>query len=241
MSKFLGSPGDVLNKARLFDHGLKQPATDSGVKIIRCMIDYSQKMEKTLKELRTLIQPTGGQQEHAGTPGAGPNTTPAPTANFVTPPPTRPDLLLHEPIPVLNTDEMANLWDWAEGRPEALATLTTGTGVNPVNLSIPGSASQEQQRQEEAQTKRRADEEESSSSSSEDKEESSISLDSDEEECGDSDTPSDPDRSETPLYRVNQPVTRSTPTKNSTQSKRKKDQQKEQGGSSNKTNKRWRG
>ena len=29
VSKFLGSPGDVLNKARLFDHGLKQPATDS--------------------------------------------------------------------------------------------------------------------------------------------------------------------------------------------------------------------
>ena len=63
VSKFLGSPGDVLNKARLFDHGLKQPATDSGVKIMRCMIDYSQKMEKTLKELRTFLKPTGGQPE----------------------------------------------------------------------------------------------------------------------------------------------------------------------------------
>ena len=94
VSKFLGSPGDVLNKARLFDHGLKQPATDSGVKIIRCMIDYSQKMEKMLKELRTLIQPTEGQLEQAGTPGAGPSTTPAPTASFVTPPPTSPDPLL---------------------------------------------------------------------------------------------------------------------------------------------------
>ena len=30
VSKFLGSPGDVLNKARLFDHGLKQPAINSG-------------------------------------------------------------------------------------------------------------------------------------------------------------------------------------------------------------------
>ena len=144
VSKFLGSPGDVLNKARLFDHGLKQPATDSGVKIMRCMIDYSQKMEKTLKELRTLIQPTGGQPEQAGMPGAGPSTTLAPTASFVTPPPTRPDPLLQEPIPILNTDEMANLRDWAEGGPEALATPTTGTGVNPVNLSTPGSASQEQ-------------------------------------------------------------------------------------------------
>ena len=136
---------------------------------------------------------------------------------------------------------MANLWDWAKGGPEALATPTTGTGVNLVNLSTPGSASQEQQHQEEARTKRRADEEESSSSSSEDEEESPISLDSDEEECGDFDTPSDPDRSETPPYRVNRPVTRLTPTKKSTRSKHKNDQQKEQGGSSSKTYKRRRG
>ena len=86
--KFLGSPGDVLNKARLFDHGLKQPATDFGVKMMCCMIDYSQKMEKTLKELRSLLKSTGEQSEQAGTPGAGPNTTPVPTANFVIPPPT---------------------------------------------------------------------------------------------------------------------------------------------------------
>ena len=231
----------MLNKARLFDHGLKQPAIDSGVKIMRCMIDYSLKMEKTLKELRTLLQPTGGQPEQAGTPGAGPSTTPTRTANFMTPPATRPDLLLQEPLPVLNTDEMANLRDWAEGGPEALATPTTGTGLNPVNLSTLGSASQEHHRREEAWTKRRADEEESSSSSSEDEEKSPISLDSDEEECGDSDTPSDPGRPETPPYRVNRPVTRSTPKKKSTRSKRKKDQQKEQGGSSNKMYKRRRG
>ena len=36
---FLGSPSDVLNKARLFDHGLKQPATNSAVKMMRCMVD----------------------------------------------------------------------------------------------------------------------------------------------------------------------------------------------------------
>ena len=231
----------MLNKARLFDHCLKQPATDFGVKIMRCIIDYSHKMEKMLKELRTLLQLIGGQSEQAGTPRAGPSTTPAPTASFVTPPSTRPDPLLQEPIPVLNTNEMANLRDWAERGPEALATPTTGTGVNPVNLSTPGSASQEQQRQEEARLQRRADEEESSSKSSEDEEESPISLDSDEEECGDSDTPSDSDRSETPPYRVNRPVPRSIPTKKSTRSKRKKDQQKEQGGSSSKTYKRRRG
>ena len=153
VSKFLGSPGDVLNKARLFDHGLKQPATDSGVKMMRCMIDYSQKMEKTLKELRTLLQPTGGRPEQAGTPGAGPSTTVAPTASFMIPQATRPDPLLQEPIPVLNTDEMANLWNWAEGGPEALATPTTGTSLNPVKLSTSGSASQEHQRREEERMK----------------------------------------------------------------------------------------
>ena len=180
--KFLGSPGDVLNKARLFDHGLKQPATESGVKMMRCMIDYSQKMEKTLKDLRSLLKPTGEQLEQAGTPGVGPSTIPAPTASFVTPPPTRPDPLLQEPIPVLNIDEMANLRDWAERGPEALATPTTGTGANPVTFSTPGSASQEQQRRTDERTKRRADEEESESSSSEEEGESPISLSSDEEE-----------------------------------------------------------
>ena len=143
VSKFLESPGDVLNKARLFDHGLKQPATDSRVKIMRCMIDYSQKMEKTLKELRSILKPAEGQPEQMGTPGAGPSTTPAQTASFVTPPVTRPDPLLQEPISVLNTDEMANLRDWAAGGPEALTT-PTGTGPNPATLSSPRSVSQEQ-------------------------------------------------------------------------------------------------
>ena len=241
VSKFLGSPGHMLNKARLFDHGLKQPATGSGIKMMRCMIDYSQKMEKMLKELLTLLQPTGGRPEQVGTFGAGPQHHPAPTASFVTPPATRPDPLLQEPIPVLNTDEMANLWNWAEGGPEALATPTTRTGLNPVNLSTPGSASQEHQRQEEERTKRRADEEESDSNSLEEEEESPISLDSNEEEYGDSDTPSNPGRLETPLYQVNWPIIRSTPRKKSSRSKRKAAQQKEQDGSSSKTYKRRRG
>ena len=241
VSKFLGSLCDVLNKARLFDHGLKQPATNSGVKIMRCMIDYSQKMEKMLKELRTILQPTEGRLEQAGTPGAGPSTTPGPTANFVTPPATRPDPLLQEPIPVLNTDEMANLQNWAAGGPEALATPTTGTGVNLITLFNLRSASQEHQRREEEWTKRRADEEESKFSSSEEEGESPISLISDEEEYEGSETPSDPGRPETPLYQVNRLVTRSTPRKKSSRSKRKAAHQKEQGGSSSKTSKRRRG
>ena len=171
------------------------------------------------------------------------STTPAPTTSpdFVTPPATRPDPLLQEPIPVLNTEEMATLQNWAEGGPEALTTPTTGTGLSSVNLSTPGSASQEYQRREEEHTKRGADNEESESSSSEEEEEESpISFNSDEEEYGDSDTPSDPGRPETPPYQVNRPVTRSTPRKKSSRSKRKATQQKEQGGSS-RTYKRRRG
>ena len=218
VSKFLGSLGDVLNKAQLFDHGLKQPATDSGVKIMRCMIDYSQKMEKTLKELRSLLKPTGGQPEQTGTPRAGPSTIPAQTASFVTPPATRPDPLLQEPIPVLNTDEMVNLREGATEGPEALTT-PTGTGLNPATLSTPGSVSHEQQRREEEETKQRADEEESESSSSEEEGESPITLSSDEEEYKGSDTPLDPGRPETPPYQVNRLVTRSTPKKKSSRSK----------------------
>ena len=103
---FLGNPGDMLNKARLYNHDLKQPSTDSGVKMMRCMVDYGLKMEKTLKELRALLHSTGAQPEPVGTPGAGPSTTPAPTSSpeFVTPTTTQLDPLLQEPIPELNTE-----------------------------------------------------------------------------------------------------------------------------------------
>ena len=97
---YLGYPGDVLNKARLYDHSLKQPTTDSGVKMMRCMVDYGLKMEKTLKELHALLHPTGAQLEPVGTPGAGPSTTPTPTPSpeFVTPSAIQPEPLLQEPI-----------------------------------------------------------------------------------------------------------------------------------------------
>ena len=93
---FLGYPSDVFNKARLYDHGLKQPTTDSGIKMMWCMVNYGLKMEKTLKELRALLHPTGAQSELVGTPGAGPSTTPAPipSPEFVTLPATQPDPLM---------------------------------------------------------------------------------------------------------------------------------------------------
>ena len=69
--------------------------------------------------------------------------------------------------------------------------------------------------------KQRADEEESESSSLEEREESPISLSSDKEEYEGSETPSDPGRPKTPPYQVNRPVTRLTPRKKSSRSKRK--------------------
>ena len=215
----------MLNKARLYDHGLKQPTTDSGVKMMRCMVDYGLKMEKTLKELRALLHPTRAQPEPVGTPGAGPSTTPAPTPSpeFVTPPTTQPDPLLQEPIPVLNPKEMASLRNWDEVGPGVLTTPTTGTSTNnPVDLSTPGSASQEHQCRQEERTKRKAIESDSKSKSSEKEEgESPASLDSDDEEYQGSDTPSDPDQPETPPFQINRPTTQSTPKKKPSRSKRK--------------------
>ena len=141
---YLGFPGDVLNKARLFDHGLKQPTTDSGVKMMRCMVDYGLKLEKTLKELRALLHPTGAQPEPIGTLSVGPSTVPAPTPSpeFVTPPVTQPDPLLQEPIPEINTEELASLRSWAEAGSEILTTPATETDPNiPVDLSTPGTIS----------------------------------------------------------------------------------------------------
>ena len=220
---FLGYLGDVLNKARLYDHGLKQPTTDSGVKMMRCMVDYDLKMEKTLKELRVLLHPTRAQPELVGTPGAGPSTTlaPTPSPEFVTPPTTQTDPLLQEPIPELNTEELHSLRNWVEAGLGALMKPTTETGTNnPVNLSTPRTVSQEDQRRQEERTKRKADKSDSEPESSEEEEEESpVSLDSDDKEYQGFDTPSDPGQPEKPPFQINRPTTRSTPKKKSSHSK----------------------
>ena len=241
--RFLENPGDVLNKARLYDHGLKQSSTDSGIKMMRCMVDYGLKMEKTLKELRALLHSTGAQPELVGTPGAGPSTTPAPTSpEFVTPTTIQPDPLLQEPIPELNTEELHSLRNWAEAGSGALTTPMTRTGTNNlVNLSTPRTVSQEDQRRQEERTKRKANESKSKSESSEkEEEEPPISLDSDDEEYQGSEIPSDPGQPEMPPYQVNRPTTRSIPKKKPSRSKRKAARKPDQG-SGSKTYKRRRG
>ena len=74
------------------------------------------------------------------------------------------------------------------------------------------------------------DELESESESSQEEEETPpVSLDPDEEEYEESDTPSDPGQPETPPYQVNRPTTRSTPKKKPSWSKRKAAQKPEKG------------
>ena len=79
--------------------------------MMRCMVDYSSKMEKTLKELRAILQPTGSQLEPVATPAVGPSTVPAstPSSDFVTPPGSQPKPLLQEAILEINTDDIASL------------------------------------------------------------------------------------------------------------------------------------
>ena len=227
---FMGFPGDVINKARLYDQGLKQPETSSRAKMMRCMVDYSTKMEKLLKELRALLQPTGVQPEPASTsiPVPGPSTVPVstPSLGFVTPPINRPDSFLQEAIPEISTEDIASLRTWAARGPENLTTLiieSRGTHILG-NLSTPGSISHEALRRAEEQTKKRAEDSVSESGSSEEEEEEDnpIFLSSNKEEYQGSETPSDPvDESETLSFQMNRPTTRSTPGRPTTHPKRK--------------------
>ena len=146
---YLGFLGDVLNKARLYNHGLKQPTTDSGMKMIRCMVDFGIKLEKTLKALHALLHLTGSQPELAAIPGARPSTVPTPTPSpeFVTLLITQPDPLLQEPISDINMEDIASLKSWAKAGPGNLMTPTIETSTNiSGTLSMPGTVNQELQR-----------------------------------------------------------------------------------------------
>ena len=214
---FMGYPGNVVNKAHLYDQCAQQPNTALGAKMMRCMVDYNTKMKKLLKELCALLQPTEVQLEPTQTPALGPNTNPFPNSSpdVVTLPADRSDPTLQKAIPEINTEDIASLKMWAVGGPETMTTPTTGSqGTNLLgNLSTLGSVSQEALRRTEERTKRRVEELVSKFRSSEEEEkEDPISLSSDEEEYQGSDTPSSPvDELETLPFHINRPTTRLTP------------------------------
>ena len=51
-------PGDVLNRARLFDEDLKKEGSLSGQKILTILVKYGHKMEATLENMRKLLPGT---------------------------------------------------------------------------------------------------------------------------------------------------------------------------------------
>ena len=106
---FMGHPGDVVHKAHLYDQCALQPDTALGAKVIRCMVDYSTKMEKLLKELRALLQPARVQPEPTPTPAPAPVPVPTMSAEIETPPVNKPDPILQEEIPKINTEDIASL------------------------------------------------------------------------------------------------------------------------------------
>ena len=144
---FMGYPGNVVNKARMYDQCAQQSNTTSGAKMMQCMVDYSTKMEKLLKELRALLQPTGIQPEPAPTtiPASGPTTVPFPNSSpdVVIPPANRLDPTLQEEVPKIIMEDIASLKTRVVGGVETMTTPTTGSrGTNlPGNLLTPGSVS----------------------------------------------------------------------------------------------------
>ena len=61
----IGTPGDVLNKARLFDDDVKTGGEISVAKIVKILVSFSMKMDTMLGEMRKLLFgfPTAGSSQ----------------------------------------------------------------------------------------------------------------------------------------------------------------------------------
>ena len=53
LEEYVGNPSDVLNKARLFDNMAKNPV--SAVKVIPILVDFVEKIEELLDDMRSLF------------------------------------------------------------------------------------------------------------------------------------------------------------------------------------------
>ena len=74
---FVGYPGNVVTKARLYDESMKNPEVVRAPKVLRALINFSGKVEKLFGELRTLLQ-YGEHRERAGPSERGPEPEPVP-------------------------------------------------------------------------------------------------------------------------------------------------------------------
>ena len=62
---FVEHPGDVVNKALLYDDNMGKLEVAPTPKVIQCLVNYNRKMEKLLKELGAFFQ-SGEQREEVG-------------------------------------------------------------------------------------------------------------------------------------------------------------------------------
>ena len=63
---FVGYPGHMVTKARLYNESMKKPEIVPSPKVLWALNDYSGKIEKLLGKLRTLLQ--HGEQREAARP-----------------------------------------------------------------------------------------------------------------------------------------------------------------------------
>ena len=80
----VGLAGDVVTKARLFDQCMKKPKAGLAPKILRMLVDFSERVKNLLKELRLVFQHSkrgqeAGPSEHRPEPGPEP-ARPEPTS-----------------------------------------------------------------------------------------------------------------------------------------------------------------
>ena len=86
--KFIGIPGDIMNKAYLFDNEVKTKEQLSAPKIIAILVNFGHKMDATLVEIRKMV--SGLQLK--------PSRVPLPSPK-VTPQKSRPIVELKTPLP----------------------------------------------------------------------------------------------------------------------------------------------
>ena len=89
---FVGYSGDVVNKAQLYNDNMEKQDVAPAPKVIQCLVDYSGKMEKLLKEMRALLQPSEERKEPEPSkrhqePEPASQLAPPPTATLPVPPP----------------------------------------------------------------------------------------------------------------------------------------------------------
>ena len=145
--KFVGQPGDVVNKAQFYDKGSSHQGTPTRANIVRFFVKYNSKMEKLMREMRLLLQPFEQQPQRPKPAPEATEATLTPVAQSEAPQPemhqteaAQPEMhqpeaaqpdeatatgladpTLAEPIP----DDIVSIKQWVAGGLQNLTTPTT--------------------------------------------------------------------------------------------------------------------